>query len=202
MTLTREESFRVHPKRHPIEMHYRAGCDAQGRLTAVQAWMIGDTGAYASLEPKSWSARRDMPAGLIGLRKSTVEAPGVYTNKSSLRGDAGFWLNQAAFAMEGCLDRLAEKAGLDGWEIRWRNALEQGDVFSTGQRLDKPIGLKQTLEAVRESYRNARYAGIACGVKNVGMGMVCRSMARLALKSRAAARRCFASVLPKWARDY
>lgn len=170
MTLMREESFRVHPKRHPIEMHYRVGCDAQGRLTAVQARMIGDTGAYASVGAKVLERAAGHACGPYQVSHIDVEALAVYTNNPPCGAMRGFGVNQAAFAMEGCLDRLAEKVGLDGWEIRWRNALEQGDVFSTGQRLDKPIGLKQTLEAVRESYRKARYAGIACGVKNVGIG--------------------------------
>ncbi len=68
------------------------------------------------------------------------------------------------------MDRLAKKVGIDGWEIRWRNILQQGDRFATGQKLDKPFGLKETLLAVKDAYRNAKYAGIACGIKNCGIG--------------------------------
>jgi xanthine dehydrogenase molybdenum-binding subunit len=82
----------------------------------------------------------------------------------------GFGVNQASFAVEGVLDLLAERVGLDGWELRWRNALEAGDRFGTGQKLGPGVGLKQTLLAVRDAYREARYAGIACGVKNTGIG--------------------------------
>ncbi len=49
-------------------------------------------------------------------------------------------------------------------------SLEQGDRFATGQKLDKPFGMKKTLLAVRDAYRGAKYAGIACGIKNVGIG--------------------------------
>ena len=82
----------------------------------------------------------------------------------------GFGANQANFAMEGMLDILAERVGIDGWEIRWRNACDTGDVFGTGQVLGPGVGLKKTLEAVRDAYREARFAGIACGVKNSGVG--------------------------------
>jgi CO/xanthine dehydrogenase Mo-binding subunit len=82
----------------------------------------------------------------------------------------GFGVNQANFAMEGVLDLLAERVGIDGWEIRWRNALDVGERFGTGQKLGPGVGLKQTLLAVRDAYRGARYAGIACGVKNTGIG--------------------------------
>jgi CO/xanthine dehydrogenase Mo-binding subunit len=80
----------------------------------------------------------------------------------------GFGANQAAFGIETVIDMLAEKVGIDGWEIRWRNALEVGDMFATGQVLRASVGLKKTLLAVRDVYRSAKYAGIACGIKNVG----------------------------------
>jgi xanthine dehydrogenase molybdenum-binding subunit len=82
----------------------------------------------------------------------------------------GFGVNQSNFAMEGVLDLLAERVGIDGWEIRWRNALDVGDRFGTGQKLGPGVGLKKTLLAVRDAYRGARFAGIACGVKNTGIG--------------------------------
>ena len=93
----------------------------------------------------------------------------------------GFGAVQVDFAMERVLDRLAEKVGIDGWEIRWRNALEVGDRFSTGQKLGPGVGLKKTLLAVRDAYRSARYAGIACGAKNVGVGNGMRESGRAIL---------------------
>jgi len=74
------------------------------------------------------------------------------------------------FAIDGLLDRLAERVGIDGWEIRWRNALRVGDRFGTGQLLGPGVGLEKTLLAVRDAYRGARFAGIGCGAKNVGIG--------------------------------
>src|SRR5262249_49677 len=65
---------------------------------------------------------------------------------------------------------LAEKVGIDGWEMRYRNALDVGDKFCTGQQLECSVGLKKTLEAVKDIYKGAKYAGIACGIKNVGIG--------------------------------
>jgi xanthine dehydrogenase molybdenum-binding subunit len=86
----------------------------------------------------------------------------------------GFGANQAHFAVEGCLDLLAEKVGLDGWEIRSRNVVAVGDVFCTGQVLEKSVGARRTLEAVKDVYDEARRAGravgIACGIKNSGIG--------------------------------
>jgi xanthine dehydrogenase molybdenum-binding subunit len=99
-----------------------------------------------------------------------VEARAVYTNNPPGGAMRGFGANQANFAIESLLDRLAEAVGIDGWEIRWRNALAEGDRFGTGQKLTQGVGLKDTLLAVKEQYRAARYAGIACGAKNTGIG--------------------------------
>jgi len=168
--LTRRESFRVHPKRHPIELHYRVGCDAEGHLTAVRARMIGDTGAYASVGAKVLERTAGHATGPYRVPHVDIESRAVYTNNTPCGAMRGFGVNQAAFAIEGILDRLAERVGIDGWEIRWRNALDVGDTFCTGQRMTKPIGLKETLLAVKDAYRQAPFAGIACGIKNVGLG--------------------------------
>lgn len=168
--LTRPESIRLHPKRHPLTIDIKAACDADGRLTAVRARMLGDTGAYASVGAKVLERAAGHATGPYRVPHVDIESKALHTNNPPCGAMRGFGVNQAAFAMEGCLDLLAERVGIDGWDMRWRNAVNQGDRLSSGQPLDKPIGLKRCLEAVRDVYKNARYAGIACGVKNVGIG--------------------------------
>jgi len=174
LTLSREESIRMHPKRHPITMHYTVGCDADGRLTAVKARMIGDSGAYASVGGKVLERAAGHACGPYRVGAVDVESVAVYTNNPPCGAMRGFGANQAHFAMEGCMDLLAKKAGLDGWEMRWRNALEVGDPVTTGQILEKSVGIKKTLAAVKDRYFEAKRAGhavgIACGLKNSGIG--------------------------------
>jgi aldehyde oxidoreductase len=170
LTITRDESIRLHPKRHPIKMTYTVGCDSEGRLTAVRARMIGDKGAYASVGTKVLERAAGHACGPYRVPHVDVEALAVYTNNLPCGAMRGFGANQAAFGIEGALDMLAEKAGLDGWEIRWRNVVDVGDQFCTGQTFEHGVGIKQTLLAVRDIYRSAKYAGIACGIKNVGIG--------------------------------
>ncbi len=170
MTLTRPESFRIHPKRHPIELAYKIGCDAEGRITAVQARIIGDKGAYASVGAKVLERAGGHCTGPYRVPNIDMESLAVYTNNPPCGAMRGFGANQSAFAIEGLLDRLAEKVGIDGYDIRERNILDRGDAFATGQILDKPFGLRKSLEAVKDVYKNAKYAGIACGIKNVGIG--------------------------------
>lgn len=170
LTLSREESIRMHSKRHPLTMTYTVGCDVDGKLTAVKARIVGDTGAYASVGDKVLQRACGHSCSAYEVPNVFVEAHAVYTNNVPCGAMRGFGSNQANFAMEGCLDRLAERAGIDGWDIRWRNALDVGGVFGTGQILGEGVGFKKCLEAVRDHYKGAQFAGIAGAVKNVGVG--------------------------------
>jgi len=174
LTLTREQSVRLHPKRHPITMDYTVGCDADGRLTAVRARMIGDSGAYASVGGKVLERAAGHACGPYRVPHVDVESIAAYTNNPPCGAMRGFGANQAHFGIEGALDRLASEVGLDGWEFRWRNAVDVGDRFGTGQVLDTSVGAKKTLLAVKEAYYRARdeghAVGIACGIKNSGIG--------------------------------
>ncbi len=174
LALTRDESIRLHPKRHPITMHYEVGCDADGRLTAVRARMLGDSGAYASVGGKVLERAAGHSCGPYRVPNVDVEAVAAYTNNPPCGAMRGFGANQASFAIEGCMDLLAAKVGLDGYQIRERNVVDVGDLFSTGQVLEKSVGIRKTLLAVKPAYDAARAAGkavgIACGVKNSGIG--------------------------------
>ncbi|MFZ5443037.1 MAG: selenium-dependent xanthine dehydrogenase [Myxococcota bacterium] len=172
--LTREESVRMHPKRHPIRLEYAVGCDAQGHLTVVKARMWGDSGAYASVGGKVLERAAGHSCGPYKVPHVDVESLAAYTNNPPCGAMRGFGANQAAFAIEACLDALAKQCGLDLYEIRERNLLDVGDVFATGQVLEKSVGIRRTLEAVKGAYYEAKRAGravgLACGVKNSGIG--------------------------------
>ena len=170
LRLTRRESLRFHVKRHPMWLDFTAGCDADGRLVAVRARITGDNGAYASVGAKVLERAAGHACGPYRVPNVDVEAQAVYTNNPPSGAMRGFGVNQAAFALEGVLDMLAEQVGIDGWEMRWRNALDVGDRFGTGQRLGPGVGIKATLLAVHDAYNSARWAGIACGAKNAGIG--------------------------------
>jgi len=170
LTLSREESLRFHVKRHPLTMTYTVGCDSEGHLLGLRARIIGDTGAYASVGDKVLERAAGHACGPYKVPAADVEARAVYTNNVPCGAMRGFGVNQVNFALEGMLDRLAERVGLDGWDIRWRNAVETGDVFGTGQRLGPGVGIKKCLLAVKDAYKAAEFAGISCGVKNTGVG--------------------------------
>ena len=140
--LTRAQSMQMHPKRHPIALRYLAGADAQGRLTAVRARIMGDTGGYASVGMKVLERAAGHSCGPYRVPAVDVEAKAVYTNNPPCGAMRGFGANQAAFAMEGIMDLLAEKVGIDGYDIRERNILGPGDSFATGQILSGSCGIR------------------------------------------------------------
>ena len=170
LTLSRAESLRFHVKRHPLTMTYTVGCDADGRLLGLRARIVGDTGAYASVGDKVLERAAGHACGPYRVPAADVEATAVYTNNVPCGAMRGFGVGQVNFALEGVLDLLAERVGLDGWDMRWLNAAAAGDELGTGQRLGPGVGLKKTLLAVKDAYKSARFAGIACAVKNTGVG--------------------------------
>ena len=184
--LSREQSIRMHPKRHPIRLRYTVGADAEGRLTAVRVRAVGDTGAYASVGMKVLERAAGHSCGPYRVPNVDVEAKTVYTNNPPCGAMRGFGANQAAFAVEGVLDTLAEKIGVDGYDIRERNLLAPGDRFATGQKMTESLGIRQTLEAVKDVYKQAladgRPAGIGCGIKNTGIGNGMDDSGRLLIK--------------------
>ncbi|MCB0990310.1 MAG: molybdopterin-dependent oxidoreductase, partial [Acidimicrobiales bacterium] len=174
-TFSREESLLVHAKRHPIWIDLDVGCDADGKLTAVRARMIGDSGPYASVGMKVLERAAGHATGPYAVPNVDVEAIAVRTNNPVCGAFRGFGANQAQFAMEGALDRLADALGITGWEIRSRNVVEPGVVWGPGQIMDDGCkGARSCLDAVKPAYDAAMAAGkavgLGLGLKNSGLG--------------------------------
>jgi selenium-dependent xanthine dehydrogenase len=168
--LSRDESIRMHPKRHPMILDYEVGCDAAGKLTAVKARIKGDTGAYASVGVKVLERAAGHGAGAYHVPHVDIEAKTLYTNNIPCGAMRGFGVNQATFAIESCIDELCKKGNFDPWQFRYDNALVNGSMTATGQVLHEGVGVRQCLLALKDEYDNAPTAGLACGLKNCGIG--------------------------------
>jgi len=186
-TLTREESLILHPKRHPIRIDLAVGCDEDGKLTGLRAKMLGDSGPYASVGMKVLERAAGHASGPYVLPTINVESTAARTNNPVCGAFRGFGANQAQFAMEGALDRLAEKVGISGWEIRSRNVVEPGAVWGPGQILDDgALGARQCLDAVKAVYDDARAdgkaVGMGLGIKNSGLGNGLKEIAKAVVR--------------------
>ena len=189
-TLSREESLLMHPTRHPIRRAYRAGCDDEGRLTGLRIRMIGDSGPYASVGMKVLERAAGHASGPYVVPSIDVKATAVRTNSPICGAFRGFGANQAQFAMEGVMDRLAERVGISGGEIRSRNVISPGAVWGPGQVMDDGcLGARACLDEVKEAYEEAMAAGLPIGVglglKNSGLGNGFKEVARAVVHFRA-----------------
>ncbi len=188
-TFSREESFLVHTKRHPIRMEYEAGCDADGVMVGLRVRMVGDSGPYASVGMKVLERAAGHASGPYVVPNIDLEAIAARTNNSVCGAFRGFGANQAQFAMEGCMDRLAEMVGISGWEMRSRNVVEPGVTWGPGQILDDGcLGARACLDAVKPAYDEAVAAGkpvgLGLGLKNSGLGNGFKEIAKAVVHFR------------------
>ena len=106
----------------------------------------------------------------------------VYTNNPPGGAYRGFGVTQSCFAMESCLTLLAKEVGLTPWQIRYLNAVEPGDVLPNGQITDAGTALKETLLAVKDLCEARPDAGVACAMKNAGIGVGLSDVGRVRIR--------------------
>ncbi len=180
--LSRQESLTVHPKRHPMDMEFTVGCDENGIIQGVMATVIADTGAYASLGGPVLERACTHAAGPYNYQNFEIDGKAYYTNNPPAGAFRGFGVTQTCFGMEMMLTKLAEQVGISPWEIRCRNAIRPGQELPNGQIVDESTGLAETLEAVRDIFESSPYAGVACAMKNAGVGVGLPDFGRALLK--------------------
>ena len=184
--LTRQESINFHPKRHYMEGTFTLGCDENGIFTGLDCEIHFDTGAYASLCGPVLERACTHSVGPYCYQNTDIRGFGWYTNNPPAGAFRGFGVCQSEFALESNINLLAEKVGISPWEIRFRNAIEPGRALPNGQIADRSTALKETLLAVKDVYeQNADHAGIACAMKNsgVGVGLPDKGRCKLAVRN-------------------
>lgn len=147
---SREEVFQATSKRHPLRIRYKSGAKRDGRLTAVEVEIFGDTGAYASYGPAVGTRAAIHATGPYEVPHVKVRSQMVYTNNTWSGAMRGFGVVQMSFAHESQMDLLAEALKMDPFEIRLKNVLRVGSETATGQTLMASVGIGETLRKVRE----------------------------------------------------
>lgn len=177
---SRAESLLAHPKRHATVIRIKTGARKDGTLTAVEAELTGDAGAYASLSTKVLARATTHATGPYQVPHAKIDCYAMYTNNPPAGAFRGFGVTQSAFAVESNMDILAEELGIDPFELRRRNALRVGATTATGQVLRESAGLLECLDWVEQRVHQCttepatetqRVAwGLACAYKNTGLG--------------------------------
>ncbi len=177
----RRESFVAHPKRHPAKFRLKIGARKNGTLVALlgQVWM--DTGAYASYGPAVGSLLTEMVTGPYRIPNVSIETKVAYTHSPYSGAMRGFGSPQAHFAIESCMDMLAERLGMDGAELRRVNILQPGDALPTRVKVNETaLGLEPVLRSAIQARERLRQipatpgkisgVGFAMGMQSMGLG--------------------------------
>lgn len=147
---SREESFYAHSKRHPLYMKFKTGADKEGKLIALKAEIIGDTGAYASWVVNVLRKAGVHATGPYKIPNVKIDSYGVYTNNPFCGAMRGFGATQTPVANEQQMDILAEKLGISPIEIRLKNCFKKGSITATGQVLTESVPLERCITSVSE----------------------------------------------------
>jgi len=148
----RPESMQSSTKRHPARMRARAGCDAEGRLTAFDFSGDFNTGAYSSWGPTVANRVPIHASGPYRIPHVRALTRAIHTHDSVAGAFRGFGVPQSTLLGERLIDALAARSGIDPLEFRYRNALVAGDATPTGQVLAASVGLRACLDALRPAW--------------------------------------------------
>ena len=152
MIYDRVEDMLATTKRHPSIVRHRTGLKKDGRITAMDVDVLIDGGAYVTLSPVVLSRGSIHAAGPYRCANTRIRGRAMFTNTPPNGAFRGFGAPQTQFAMEVHMERIAEQLGVDSVKLRERNALREGDLTATGQKLRADCSALQVLkEAVRRS---------------------------------------------------
>ena len=151
MSLSREESILSSTKRHPYTMHYKAGADAEGRLIAWKVDIVGDAGAYTELSAVLCKYSMVQASGPYRCENTKVDMRMVLTHNPVGTAMRGVGSPQITFAIEGVMDTLSEKLGMDPFAFRKKNYLSKEEALATGQPLKREVRLAETAERARRT---------------------------------------------------
>jgi len=174
LAYTRGESMIGHTKRHPFMITLKTGVKKSGKLTAWEAKLVADTGAYASLGPLVVIRACFHATGPYVIPNVKTDSYCVYTNNTMAGSFRGFGGPQAHFAAESQMDEIAKKLSMDPVDIRVLNMLRPGSLMATSQVVDEGCGLEECLsKAVKESdwYGKREKFSKMTGPKRRGLGI-------------------------------
>jgi len=160
-------------------MKYKIGATQEGEFTAIQASLLSDAGAYSGCSASVMEKSVVFAGSTYFWPAYHLEGRAVYTNNVLGGAFRGYGANQPHFAIESLIDALARQLGVDPFEIRLKNALEEGKITVTGEVLEGSVAVKETLLEARQIVERMSLPkpkagkrigiGVASGWKNIGM---------------------------------
>ena len=175
MVMSYVEELMAGNPRHAARIRLRAGARRDGTLTALEAEMVLDGGAYAAFKPAPTHIVGGIAriAGPYRIPNVRLEGRVAYTNtvpRGHMRAPGE---PQAVFARELHLDVVARRLGIDPLELRRRNLLAEGEEQPAGGRWTHPtasIVIDRAAEAVGWGARREPNVGRGLAVSERGIG--------------------------------
>lgn len=184
ITLSRQEDLIMTTKRHGYHTDYEIGFTKDGKFKYLDSKMFSDGGPYEAESYGTLMTGCLMSGGPYIIENVQVDARCIRSN--GLQGGAfrGYGINQAAISIETAMDMMAEKLGIDPFELRRRNAVYPGSYSVGGELLESSMGMHDTIDQCERLLKQAlaeyegQYPkgskvlgwGVASGFKNSGIG--------------------------------
>lgn len=168
MVMTYAEELTAGDPRHPSLVRLKTGVKRDGTLTAREAEVIFNSGAYAAFKPGEIPnlGGATHVTGVYRIPNYAIRSYGVYTNSVPCGYYRAPGQPQVVFAVESHTDLIARELGIDLLEFRLKNLLRDGDKLPGGRAVEK-VRCRETLEAAaKKAGWGKRKAG-----KNVGRGI-------------------------------
>jgi CO/xanthine dehydrogenase Mo-binding subunit len=170
LLLTREEEFYTAFVRQGLVAYFKMGCDADGKLLAMENKFYWDAGAYTEYGVNITRASGYSSSGPYEVPNIKTDSYCVYTNHPVGGPMRGFGMPEMHAGLEQCIDELAAKIGMDAVEFRKLNCLKTGSTLVTGSKIH-PIGLQQCIEKVAEAIDWGQKAPPSAPNKRRGKGL-------------------------------
>lgn len=143
----REDEFFTSPVRLPARILMRTAATRDGLITARQAVIHWEQGAYADLTPIKVRNSGYVALGPYRIPNASVDGYLVYTNRQPGGAFRGLGVPQVSWASESQIDDLARTLGMNPIDLRLRNVLGDGDRSVTGEVM-RDVGIRACLRAV------------------------------------------------------
>jgi CO/xanthine dehydrogenase Mo-binding subunit len=136
--------------RHPARITLKTGVTRDGQILAHQVRIVFNSGAYGAFKPRVYIRGADHSGGPYRIPHVHIDSYMVYTNNVPCGHMRAPGKPQVAFAVESHMDMMARELGLDPYEFRLRNILQDGDATPVGEKLHH-IRAEATLRRAAEA---------------------------------------------------
>jgi len=172
LRVSREEEYYIGSARHGFQGRAKIGFRADGRITAMDLYVVQDNGGNAGFS--DWLSAGDAVSLVYQPQAMRFRGVPVFTNTPMKGPQRGPGQNQIAVAIEPLLDKAARELGLDPLQVRAINAPESDARYGGSQSTVTSAHLPEALAKGAEQFNwqeKLATNGQRNGSKVIGVGV-------------------------------